>query len=228
MVPGGYSLGEVSDRDAPHRPSTRNATRVKRGGRNFTFCPILMKNTGWNTFPNFFLLKYRGQNTTFSSFLLKYRGRNHTNFPETWKRGVKMEEHIYSNLQRMSTPTPTPPPHHPPPPPIHPTHPHPPPPHPTHPAPWCLGHLSIPPSITCRFGVFVYFREHTDLFLQFSRLSTLEYITIWKHWLVYSRISIIPTDNLVRATRSQGICNNCVLPSFPEILYLLVVSQYAL
>ena len=53
---------QVSDRDAPHRPSTRNATRVKKGGRNYTFCPILMKN--------------RGRNTTFSSFMLKYKGQN--------------------------------------------------------------------------------------------------------------------------------------------------------
>ena len=91
--PGGV-LGQVSDRDAPHRPSTRNATRVKKGGRNYTFCPILMKNRGRNTTFSSFLLKYRGQNTTFSSFLLKYRGRNSTNFPETWKRGVETEEHI--------------------------------------------------------------------------------------------------------------------------------------
>ena len=78
-VPGGV-LGQVLDRDAQHRPSTRNATRVKKGGRNYTFCPILMKN--------------RGRNTTFSSFLLKYRGRNYTNFPETQKRGVEMAEHM--------------------------------------------------------------------------------------------------------------------------------------
>ena len=52
----------------------------KKGGRNYTFCPILMKN--------------RGRNTTFSSFLLKYRGRNYTNFPETRKRGVEMAEHM--------------------------------------------------------------------------------------------------------------------------------------
>ena len=76
-------LGQVSDRDAPHRPSTRNATRVKKGGRNYTFCLILMKNRGRNTTFSSFLLKYRGQNTTFSLFLLKYRGRNSTNFPET-------------------------------------------------------------------------------------------------------------------------------------------------
>ena len=89
-------LGQVSDRDAPHRPSTRNATRVKKGGRNYTFCPLFMKNMGRNTTFSLFLLKYRGQNTIFSSFLLKYRGRNHTTFPETWKRGVEMEEHICS------------------------------------------------------------------------------------------------------------------------------------
>ena len=92
-TPGGV-LGQVSDRDAPHRPSTRNATRVKKGGRNYTFCPILVKNRGRNTTFSSFLLKYRGQNTTFSSFLLKYRGRNSTNFPETRKRGVETEEHI--------------------------------------------------------------------------------------------------------------------------------------
>ena len=90
----GGVLGQVSDRDAPHRPSTRNATRVKKGCRNYTFCPILMKNRGRNTTFSSFLLKYRGQNTTFSSFLLKYRGRNSTNFPGTWKRGVETEEHI--------------------------------------------------------------------------------------------------------------------------------------
>ena len=44
------------------------------GGRNYTFCPIFMKN--------------RGRNTTFFSFLLKYRGRNYTNFPETWNGGA--------------------------------------------------------------------------------------------------------------------------------------------
>ena len=87
-------VGQVTDRDAAHRPSTRNATRVKKGGRNYTFCPILMRNRGRNTTFSTFLLKYRGQNTTFPSFLLKYRGRNTTNFPETWKRGVETEEHI--------------------------------------------------------------------------------------------------------------------------------------
>ena len=43
---GGGVLGQVSDRDAPHRPSTQNASRVKKGGRNYTFFPILMKNRG--------------------------------------------------------------------------------------------------------------------------------------------------------------------------------------
>ena len=54
-------LDQVSDnRDAPHRPSTRNATSVKKkGDRNYTFFPILMKN--------------RGRYTTFSPFMLKYR-----------------------------------------------------------------------------------------------------------------------------------------------------------
>ena len=46
---GLHQLGQVSDREAPHRPSTRNATRVKKGGRNYTFYPILMKNMGRNT-----------------------------------------------------------------------------------------------------------------------------------------------------------------------------------
>ena len=63
----------------------------KKGGRNYTFCPILMKN--------------RGRNTTFSSFLLKYRGRNYTNFPETWKRGSKWRS-ICSNLHIVSAPPP--------------------------------------------------------------------------------------------------------------------------
>ena len=43
---GGWLLGLVSDKDAQHRPSTRNATGVKKGGRNFAFCPILMKRKG--------------------------------------------------------------------------------------------------------------------------------------------------------------------------------------
>ena len=98
-------LGQVSDRDAPHRPSTRNATRVKKGGRNYTFFPILMKNRGRNMTFSSVLLKYRGQNTTFSSCLLKYRGRNSTNFPETRKGGSKRRI-IYSNrnLHRVRTP----------------------------------------------------------------------------------------------------------------------------
>ena len=79
IVPGGL-LGQVPDRDAQHRLSTRNATRVKKGGRNYTFCLILMRN--------------QGRNTTFSPFVLKYRGRNYTNFLETWKRGVEMAEHM--------------------------------------------------------------------------------------------------------------------------------------
>ena len=70
----GWVLGQVSDRDTQHHPSTRNATRVTKGGWNYTFCPILMK--------------HRGRITIFSSFLLNYRGRNYTIFPETWKRGV--------------------------------------------------------------------------------------------------------------------------------------------
>ena len=91
---GVYSV-RVSDRDAHHRPSTWNTTWVKkkRGGgggrRNYTFCPIFMKNRGRNTF---------------SSFLLKYRVRNYTNFPETWKRGSKWRS-ICNNLHRVSTPT---------------------------------------------------------------------------------------------------------------------------
>ena len=61
----------------------------KKGGPNYTFFPILMKN--------------RGRNTTFSSFLLKHRGRNYTNFPETWKTGSKWRS-ICSNLHIVSTP----------------------------------------------------------------------------------------------------------------------------
>ena len=98
---GGGVLGQVSDRDAPQRPSTRNATRVEKGGRNYAFCPILMKNGGRNTFSSF-LLKCRGQNTTFFSFLLKYRGRNYTIFQRPEKGGSKWRS-IYSNLHRVST-----------------------------------------------------------------------------------------------------------------------------
>ena len=100
---GGGVLGKVSDRNASHRPSTRNTTRVKKGGRNYKFCAILMKNKGRNTTFSSFLLKYSGQNTTFSSFLLKYRSRNYTNFPETWKGGSKWRS-IYSNHHRVSPP----------------------------------------------------------------------------------------------------------------------------
>ena len=49
-----------------YRGWTRNTYRGQKrkggGGRNYTFCPICMKN--------------RCRNTTLSSFLLKYRGRN--------------------------------------------------------------------------------------------------------------------------------------------------------
>ena len=95
-------LGRISDRDAPQRPSTRNATRVKKRGRNYTFCPILMKNRGRNTTFSSFLLKYRGQNTTFFSFLLKYRGRSYKIFQRPEKGGSKWRS-IYSNLHRVST-----------------------------------------------------------------------------------------------------------------------------
>ena len=101
----GGVLGQVSDRDAPHRPSTRNATRVKKGGRNYTFCPILMKNRGQNTTFSSILLKYRGQNTTFSSFLLKYRVETLQIFQRPEKGGSKRRS-IYSNLHRVSTPPP--------------------------------------------------------------------------------------------------------------------------
>ena len=67
--------------DAYHRPLTRNATKGKKGGRNYTF-------------NHFFFYKNRGRNTTFSSSSFKYRGRNYTNFPETWKSGVKVAEHM--------------------------------------------------------------------------------------------------------------------------------------
>ena len=36
-IPPGGVLGQVSDRDAPHRPSTRNATRVKKGVETIHF-----------------------------------------------------------------------------------------------------------------------------------------------------------------------------------------------
>ena len=73
-------LGQVSDRDAPHRLSTRNATRVK----------ILMKN--------------RGRNTTFSSFLLEYRGRTYTNFPETWKKGRNAGAYVVTFIEWVTPP----------------------------------------------------------------------------------------------------------------------------
>ena len=72
-------MGGGVDRDTHHRPLTRNATTVKKI-KNYTFCPILIKN--------------RGRNTTFSSFLLKYRGRNYKNFPETWKLSALYGKHI--------------------------------------------------------------------------------------------------------------------------------------
>ena len=36
---GGGVLGQVLDRDAQHRPSTRNATRVKKGGSKLYILP---------------------------------------------------------------------------------------------------------------------------------------------------------------------------------------------
>ena len=59
---------------------TRNATEGQKGGSKLYIWQILTKN--------------RGRNMTFSSFLLTYRGRNYANFPETWKRGVEMAEHM--------------------------------------------------------------------------------------------------------------------------------------
>ena len=40
---GGGILGQVSDRDAPHRPSTRNATRVKKGVETIHFAQFWWK-----------------------------------------------------------------------------------------------------------------------------------------------------------------------------------------
>ena len=91
---GGGVLSLVSDRDAPHRPSTRNATRVKKGGRNYTFCPILVKN--------------RGRNTTFCSFLLKYRGRNSTNFQRPEKGGPNGGAYIVTFVVKPPPPPPPP------------------------------------------------------------------------------------------------------------------------
>ena len=86
---GGWGgvLGQVLDREAQHRPSTRNVTRVKKGGQNYTFCPILMKN--------------RGCNTTFSSFSLKYRVETIQNFQRPEKGGSKWRS-ICSNLHIVS------------------------------------------------------------------------------------------------------------------------------
>ena len=78
---GGYLFGfRIGMLSTAPRLETLRVRGSKKGGRNYTFCPISMKN--------------EGRNTTFSSFLLKYRGRNYTNFPETWKRGVEMAEHM--------------------------------------------------------------------------------------------------------------------------------------
>ena len=69
---GGYSVRfRIGMLLTARRLERRNATRVKKGGLNYTFCPILMKNRGRNTTFSSFLLKYRGQNTTFSSFFAK-------------------------------------------------------------------------------------------------------------------------------------------------------------
>ena len=85
---GGYLVGfRIGMLSTARRLETLRGS--KKGGRNYTFCPIFMKN--------------RGRNTTFSSFLLKYRGRNYTNFPETWKRGSKWRS-ICSNLHIVSAP----------------------------------------------------------------------------------------------------------------------------
>ena len=64
-----------------------------------------MENRGRNTTFSSFLLKYRGQNTTFSSFLLKYRVETIQIFERPEKGGSKWRS-VYSNLHRVSTPTP--------------------------------------------------------------------------------------------------------------------------
>ena len=74
----GFSVEFRIDMISPAR-WVETLQRAKNGGWNYIFCRFLAKN--------------RAQNT-FSSFLLKYRGRNYTNFPETWKSGVEMTEHM--------------------------------------------------------------------------------------------------------------------------------------
>ena len=39
LNPGGRVPGQVLDRDAQHRPSTRNVTRVKKGGSKLYILP---------------------------------------------------------------------------------------------------------------------------------------------------------------------------------------------
>ena len=63
--PSGHAIdqGGCSVRFRIGMLSTATRVKKKKGGRHYTFCPILMKN--------------RGRNTTFSSFLPKYKGRNY-------------------------------------------------------------------------------------------------------------------------------------------------------
>ena len=72
------NFGWVSDKDAQHRPLTRNATKCQKVGSQLYISQNFDKNRDRN----------------FPHFLFKYRGRNYTNFPETWKRGVKMADHM--------------------------------------------------------------------------------------------------------------------------------------
>ena len=62
---------------------------LKKGGQNYTFCPILMKN--------------KGRNTAFSSFLLKYRVETIQIFQRPEKGGSKWRN-ICSNLHIVSYP----------------------------------------------------------------------------------------------------------------------------
>ena len=69
----GVVLGQVSDRDAQHRPLTRNATMVKKKGGGGGVETIHL--------PNF--NEKKGSKYDIFHVLRKYRGRKYTNFPET-------------------------------------------------------------------------------------------------------------------------------------------------
>ena len=85
--PGGV-LGWVSDRDAQHRPLTQNATKGKKGGRNYTFCQILTKN--------------RVEIWHFHYFCWNIGVKTIQKFERPEKGGSKWRS-ICSNLHRVST-----------------------------------------------------------------------------------------------------------------------------